>query len=132
MNGSKPPFPRPPLFMLIFVSMFGFIGLALLISLWSKSSHEFGAPPLFFRLFGSCIAIAFMAVGFGIPITALRRRAAPRSGDPDQAGPPPATSGGAGYQCPNCGAALGPEQEVSPSGDAKCGYCRKWWNIHRA
>ena len=35
-----------------------------------------------------------------------------------------------GYDCPNCGAALGKEADVSPSGDVKCGYCERWFNIH--
>jgi hypothetical protein len=125
--------------MLLFVSMFGCIGLALLIFLWSAPTDGFHSPPLFFRLFGSCIAICFMAVGFGLPISALRARlsgavdGAP--GTPTSAAPSGADAAhaaqGDGYRCPSCGAALVSGQEVSPSGDVKCGYCRKWWNIHR-
>lgn len=37
-----------------------------------------------------------------------------------------------GYDCPSCGAALGKEADVSPSGDVKCGYCERWFNIHSA
>jgi hypothetical protein len=114
--------------MLMFISMFGFIGLAVLIFVWSQSPHEFGAPPLFFRVFASFIAIAFMAVGFGVPINALRQRAGGGSAAGGSAQPP---EPGTGYKCPHCGAGLGKEAEVSPSGDVKCGYCHKWWNIHR-
>jgi predicted RNA-binding Zn-ribbon protein involved in translation (DUF1610 family) len=35
-----------------------------------------------------------------------------------------------GYDCPNCGEALGKEADVLPSGDVKCGYCERWFNIH--
>src|SRR5262245_44561906 len=126
MNAPKPQLPRPPIFMLIFISMFGFIGLAVLIFLWAQPFNQFDSPPLFFRIFGSFIAIAFMAVGFGLPIGALKARrlindSAPQDGEEA----PPAK----GYKCPNCGAGLG-NQEVSPSGDVKCTYCHKWWNIH--
>jgi hypothetical protein len=82
---------------------------------------------LIFKVVASFIAIAFMAMGFGVPLTALKARnllnAAQSSDAPDA---PPVQ----GYKCPNCGAGLG-QQEVSPSGDVKCSYCHKWWNIHR-
>lgn len=35
------------------------------------------------------------------------------------------------YRCNHCGAALGDKAEVSPSGDAKCLYCHKWFNIYK-
>lgn len=34
------------------------------------------------------------------------------------------------YNCDQCGAALGDNSDVSPSGDFKCTYCGKWSNIH--
>jgi hypothetical protein len=118
------PSQRPPLFALIFMSMFGFIGLGLLIFIWSQPS---GFPPLFFKFFASCIAVGFMAMGFGGPISMLKASGktpgSPNATETESA--PPVK----GYQCPNCGAGLG-QQEVSPSGDVKCSYCHKWWNIH--
>jgi hypothetical protein len=125
MNTPKPQTPRPPVFMLIFMSMFGFIGLGLLIFIWSQPSDF---PPLFFKFVASCIAIAFMAMGFGAPITMLKARDNSNAAStPDDSTEPPVK----GYKCPNCGAGLG-QQEVSPSGDVKCSYCHKWWNIHQA
>lgn len=125
MHAPKPPLPRPPVFMLIFMSMFGFIGLAVLIFVWS-GDRDF--PPLIFKVFASFIAIAFMAMGFGVPFTALKASKflseIPEAGDSSA---PPVQ----GYKCPHCGAGLG-KQEVSPSGDVKCSYCQKWWNIHRS
>jgi len=126
MNTPKPPLPRPPLFGLIFLSMFGFIGLGMLVFIWSQPSNF---PPLFFKFVASCIAIAFMAMGFGGPLSMLKDREPLNSTPSDTEGSedaPPVK----GYKCPNCGAGLG-EQEVSPSGDVKCNYCLKWWNIHR-
>ncbi len=127
--------PRPPWFLLVFISMFGCIGLALLVFLWSKSSHDWDAPPLIFRVVGSCIAIAFIAMGFGIPLSAWRRlrSLSPLAEDGaggDALGVPSRTGPSAGYQCPHCAAGLTKAQEVSPSGDVKCVYCQKWWNIH--
>lgn len=125
MNTPKPPLPRPPIFMLIFMSMFGFIGLALLIFVWSQAGDF---PPLIFKLVASFIAIAFMAMGFGAPITMLKVRSESSSTNPPEipTGPP-----AKGYKCPNCGAGLG-AQEVSPGGDVKCSHCQQWWNIHAA
>lgn len=37
-----------------------------------------------------------------------------------------------GYDCVRCGAALSKNADVSPSGDIKCQYCNKWFNIHRS
>ena len=129
MNASKPQPPRPPLFALIFMSMFGFIGLAVFIGIWFGTARDF--PPLFFKLIASFIAIAFMAVGFGTPISAWKDRhvldaaVQPETPVAEETDAPPTR----GYKCPNCGAGLGP-QEVSPKGDVKCTYCQKWWNIH--
>ena len=33
------------------------------------------------------------------------------------------------YACDNCGAALGADTEISPSGDFKCEYCDSWSKI---
>jgi len=135
MNAMKPPFRRLPWFMMLFLSIFGFIGVAVLIFLWSPSSDGFGAPPLFFRIFGSLIAVAFMAMGFGLPLTVLLGRSVVESSNPidsafDKTGPA-GSPREVGYRCPHCGAALGKEQEVSPKGDVKCSYCHKWWTIHQ-
>lgn len=135
MNAPKTSVPRPAWFILIFISIFGFIGLTLLIFLWFGSDSDFGRPPLIARLIGSFIALGFMAMGFGLPITAIlawaRGEVPAEVGD---AAPPDEVmqSSPAGYRCPHCAAGLGAQQEVSPSGDVKCGYCNKWWNIHRA
>jgi predicted RNA-binding Zn-ribbon protein involved in translation (DUF1610 family) len=136
-------FPR-----LMAIIPFG-IGMTVLISLWSAPFGAFHSPPLFFRVFGSFIALAFVLTGIGIFV------GAGKIGDPrrmaqtlqemqkELAGNQPkrGTSSGetadtssskVGYDCPNCGAALGKEADVSPSGDVKCGYCERWFNIHSA
>jgi len=127
--------------MMLFISLFGFIGITALIFVWGSSSREFGAPPLFFRVFASFIALGFIFVGFGLPLGAIRARRALDAQSPDAMSPTPDLSGsteetastpGAGYQCPHCGSRLGKEADVSPSGDVKCTYCAKWWNIHQS
>lgn len=120
----KPPSVRPPLFMMVFFALFGCIGITLLVFLWS-ADDGFGSPPLFFRVMGSFIALGFVAMGFGVPLAALKKN---KSSQGETRHPnAPAEDG---YRCPNCGAAL-KEAEVSPSGDVKCPYCKGWWNIHR-
>ena len=41
------------------------IGLTVLGFLWLTPFNEFGSPPLFFRVFGSFIALAFVLTGVG-------------------------------------------------------------------
>lgn len=125
------------------------IGMTVLFFLWSAPFGEFGSPPLFFRIFGSFIALAFVMTGIGIFV------GAGKLGDPrrmaqslqeitkDLAANQPVAGSATdesetekkpkvGYDCPNCGAALGKDADVSPSGDVKCGYCERWFNIHSA
>ena len=115
--------------MLFFVSIFGFIGLAVIIGLWTADG--FGAPPTFFKIIGTFMGLAFMSFGFGIPLTAFRNRNSSGSFVPPSASdfgitrPTPSR-----YDCPNCGANVG-EADVSPSGDIKCHYCNDWWNVHQ-
>ena len=132
----QPPRQKPPVFVLLFFSMFGFVGLTLLGALWSRGVAETGIP-VFVRLIGSLIALMFVIMGFGVPLSALK--AGNPGGEPGETPEVDAAPAGgdvapptAGYRCPNCGAQLGPDQDVSPSGDAKCGYCKRWWNIHRS
>jgi hypothetical protein len=122
----------------VFGFVFGGIGLAVLIFLWS-GGDEFGAPPLFFRIFGSFIAIAFVAFGGTMVFSFLKPKSmlpitnAFVSTDPSTAPPPvvPPTPV-AGYTCPHCGATLGADAEVSPLGDVKCTFCGRWFNLHKS
>jgi hypothetical protein len=120
---------RPPLFILLFFSIFGFIGIAIIAFLWGSGNGS-GGLPLFFKVFGSFIGLGFMAMGFGVPLSAVRRgkemdELIARGLQPE---PPPAVP--ETLKCPSCGANVG-TAEVSPSGDVKCTYCHGWWNIHR-
>lgn len=118
------PAPKPPLFVLLFFSIFGFIGIALLVFLWG-SGNGFHSPPLFAKIFGSFIALGFMAMGFGVPLSAIKK-----SKELSKSGGAMPEDSGNGYGCPNCGGNV-TDAEVSPSGDLKCPYCNSWWNIHR-
>jgi len=115
--------------MMVFVSLFGFVGIALLVFLW-KPSHGMMEPPWIFRIVGSLIALMFVAMGFGLPLSGLKAVAKNQPEAPAVPSENPETAS-TGYRCPSCGAALGQDQEVSPSGDVKCTYCKRWWNIHQ-
>lgn len=110
----------------VFGCLFGGVGLTVLAFLWT--AQGFGAPPLFFRLFGSFIALAFVAFGgtmiygslHGSPAVDLSASSTP----PSQ----PANKGS--YTCPHCSGGLETGADVSPHGDVKCSYCDRWFNIH--
>lgn len=61
--------------------------------------------------------------------TARHARPTGRATRPD---PSPDPEPKVGYDCPDCGASLGEDCDVSPSGDAECQYCKRWFNIHTA
>jgi hypothetical protein len=104
--------------------VFGGIGFTLLVLLWTASGIN--APSLALRIFVSFFALAFIAMGGLVFFGTLKGQPPPSDTTPI---PPPVTSR-AGYVCPACGARLGTEADVSPRGDVKCGYCRKWFNIY--
>ncbi len=131
--------------------VFGFvffgIGCSVLIYLWTQPFGGFGSPPLIFRIVGSFISLAFVAVGGGACFSALTGRGLaarflPRrfqggefQGGGFQGGSVGRDSGssrpaGRRYECPQCGAPLREGAEVSPSGDVRCGHCDAWFNVH--
>ena len=133
-------------FITIFIGIFGVIGVITLVFLWTATG--FGAPPLFFKLFGSCIAVAFIAFSaFGIynAWTAKARlsrfvRHTHRFGPStpvdraSEVGDAPARSrdpSSPDWGCPNCGAGLASDTEISPSGDVKCPFCDQWFSTRR-
>jgi hypothetical protein len=120
------------------------IGLTVLFALWGGA---FGFAPFIFKVFGSFVACFFIMGGVGIYKTAEKlgdpRRMAQTlqemqkelTGNQPERGSSSgetaeSSSSKVGYDCPNCGASLGKEADVSPSGDVKCGYCERWFNIH--
>ena len=115
------------------------IGLTVLGFLWGSPWNEFGSPPLFFRVFGSFIALGFVMCGgfflFAKPASPVERlkalqeelreaglTASPPASEPPQPGK---------LKCPNCGSSPG-QAEVSPHGDVKCDHCSRWYNVHTA
>lgn len=127
-------------------AVFGFvflgIGLSVIGFLWLTPFDQFGSPPLFFRIFGSFIAIAFVAMGGGTAYAAIKgtslnstnsritnsvlnRRQQP---DTDRTSNGPVSTDG--YSCTNCSAPLSGGAEVSPHGDVKCAHCSCWFNVH--
>lgn len=126
-QGPKRPSGPPVLLGLVFGFSFAAIGVSVIFFLWTAS--RFGAPPLIARILGTLVAIPLMAVG-GTLFTAALRGQSPTSGGTGSS--PASAHPGTGYACPGCGHRLGDEADVSPKGDVKCGYCRRWFNIHSA
>ena len=133
----------PTILSRVIPAIFGVIGLVVIVSLWTAKG--FGEPPLFFKLVGSLIASTFVLVGVGGVLGLQPKTAAAEPSMPGSA--PGATSSSAARSaagspaagtlqgptqlaCPNCGAALGEGADVSPSGDVKCTYCQRWFNVH--
>ena len=114
---------------LVFGFSFAAIGVSVIFFLWTASG--FGAPPLIARIMGTLVALPFMAIGGTLFAAALRGQS-PASRGTDSTPAPPYPGTGTGYTCPGCGNRLGENADVSPKGDVKCGYCRRWFNIHSA
>ena len=124
----------------VFGLIFLGIGLTVIVFLWGAPFGEFGSPPLFFRIMGSFIALAFVTMGGGTAYAAItgkprkhmirqfaaRRRELMRANRET----PPRPSVKDGYSCGNCGAALDSSADVSPHGDVKCAHCGRWFNVH--
>jgi hypothetical protein len=117
-------------------SVFGFafagIGLTVLCFLWF-ADDGFGSPPLFFRIFGSFIAIVFVVMGGTMGVAALTAKPQFPNFTPPSApaGPAHAQRSHGAFACPHCGAALTSKTEASPHGDVKCPFCGAWFNIHK-
>lgn len=122
----------------VFGIAFAGIGLTILGSMWTQPFGAFGAPPLSFRLGASLVSMVFIAFGSAMAVSAARgtltpnaRSLATRSGftseSPDRGKP---DSIGTRTTCPQCGAPLSDQADVSPHGDTKCPFCKSWFNIH--
>lgn len=113
------------------------IGLSVLGFLWGSPWDDFHSPPLFFRIFGSFVALPFVLIGgrlvFGNLVSPVERlkalqdqlREAGLTETSSTGGPPQPGK----LKCPNCGSSPG-QTEVSPHGDVKCDHCSRWYNVH--
>ena len=109
------------------------IGLTVLGFLWLSPFRQFGSPPLFFRIFGSFIALAFVLHGIALvsgKLTDPHQLKSMLSRLRESQGIDTTSPSDAGYACPYCNAPLDASANVSPHGDALCGHCGKWFNVH--
>ena len=112
------------------------IGLTVLGGLWLAPFGEFHSPPLFFRVFGSIIALAFVTFGAvalsgkALQPTHKVQELIQQTQREQQGSGPAGTATVGNYQCPGCAAPLADEADVSPLGDTKCAHCDRWFNIH--
>lgn len=124
----------------VFGLIFLGIGLTVIGFLWGAPFGQFGSPPLFFRIVGSFIALAFVTMGgataYGaftgkVPNAATSRLGATQRENAAASTRPSADSSSReGYSCDRCGAPLTSSADVSPHGDVKCTHCDGWFNIH--
>lgn len=117
----------PRLLALVFGLAFAGIGITVITTLWAD--RGFHQPPLAIRIIATLIALPFVAAGGTLCANALRRPPS-ASGDTWPAEPGDHPSPAPRYTCPGCGHRLGDQADVSPRGDVKCLYCRRWFNIH--
>ena len=104
-----------------------FIGgpIALLTILWGDNG--FGSPPVAMQLFGSFVCIAVAAAGFMMAIGIIRgKQLSPQKRHAESSPSPKGL-----YSCSHCGASIGEDSEISPSGDIKCEYCKSWFNVNK-
>ncbi len=117
----------------VFGIAFAGIGLTVIIALWSGGM---GDPPVFFKLFGSFIAIVFVAMGGAMAYGAitgggiLSPPETPGATTTTPSATPTSAAAPAGYTCPHCGGGLDRGADVSPMGDVKCSFCGRWFNVH--
>ena len=115
-------------------SMFACIGIAVIVFLWGSSGPM--GPPVFFKIFGSCVAICFVAIGGSLAYASVTGKSQqsrlgqrfgirPRSQASDSQS---RTDSAPDFGCPNCGSGLAADTEISPSGDVKCPYCKQWFS----
>lgn len=112
--------------------VFGGIGILVLGFLWSQPFGAFHSPPLFFRLFGSMIAIPFVLIGGFTAFRSLTATGGVRTIRKSSPKPKAPAKQKRRYACPHCNAPIGEDSDVSPHGDVKCSYCKNWFNIHDA
>ncbi|WP_298867947.1 hypothetical protein [uncultured Gimesia sp.] len=111
----------------IFGCVFVCVGFLVLGFLWSQPFGGFGSPPLFFRLFGSLVAIPFVAIGGFTAYSSIMGVGISKSNLITSSAI--STKQGS-YTCPKCNAPLSDNVDVSPHGDVKCAHCDSWFNIH--
>lgn len=111
--------------------VFAGIGLTVLGFMWSQPFGDFGALPLFFRIFASFIAIPFVLIGGLTAYSSLTGKGLKKNRSKRTRSAMLSSPQGT-YTCPKCNAPLSDNIDVSPHGDVKCGYCNSWFNIHHA
>lgn len=128
---------------IVFGLVFFGIGISVIAFVWTESG--FGAPPLFFRIFTTLIAIPFVAVGGLAAYSSIQVLRGSLAGTdqiatllhntrqtktPDDQ--PIASESRVSYVCPACGAPVAQGADVSPHGDVKCPHYGGWFNVHKS
>jgi hypothetical protein len=87
---------------------------------------------IFFVVASILTIVPFIIVFVLIVRQARARRQAPRSFPVARQARavPVAEEAEPDYECPNCGASVGEDSEISPSGDIKCAFCKSWFNVY--
>jgi len=139
MSETPSPFKVPTAIRVLFGTfglIFAGIGVTVIANLWFGEMGE-GAPT-FFKIVGSFISLAFIAMGgtfafsalFGGGILAKEQQDLAATAKFTQEMEHPSVAAGPGnYVCPACGGKL-TRADVSPLGDVKCEFCGSWFNIH--
>jgi hypothetical protein len=105
------------------------VGLTVLGFLWF-SSDAFGGPPLFFKIFGSFVALGFVAFG-AVPLLAAIYGGSAVAGwkqSLDNTRAANQSAAATNFACPHCSAPLADLADVSSAGDVQCSFCQGWFN----
>ncbi|MCF7974246.1 MAG: hypothetical protein K9N55_10555 [Phycisphaerae bacterium] len=114
------------LFAIVFSIPFLGVPIAMISMLWSHDG--FGGPPIAMKIAGSLICGAVGFAGLFMMFTAIFGKAASRHNAVNRS--QLTTSKTHEYKCTNCGAGIGVDSDISPSGDIKCQFCNSWFNVN--
>jgi len=114
------------IFLIVFSIPFIGVPIAIISMLWSNDG--FGGPPIAMKIAGSLICGAVGCAGLFMMYGSISGKAVSKHNVAKRSHIN--TSNRSEYKCNNCGASIGVDSDISPSGDVKCQFCNSWFNVN--